>query len=485
MHLKFKEAKVPTVPEIEHLKKLALIGAINKTIKVSSNEFQKHTGASSKTAARKLKQMEEEGLIERKIVPGGQLITMTEKGIEILKSEYMEYSSIFSPESDTLELEGNVLKGLGEGQYYVSIPGYKKQFEEKLHFIPFPGTLNVKLTENSLALRHRLLELAAVQIEGFNDGERTFGGGKCYPVNIGGVEAAVVSPERTHYPSDLIEIIAPVKLRDALSLKDGDRVVIQVKKGEKRDGEPGMSGSIVYDCLTYRNENINRALEALRAGKMIQIYDSDSREGETDLVIPAKAVTYRDVKWMRKDAGGLICVAVDPVAAEQLKLPFMADLVREASKKSDTLGEVVEKEGDLKYDSHSSFSLWVNHRNTRTGIPDYERALTIQKIGEITEKNLSGARVHFGDEFRTPGHVALLRAAEGLLDDRKGQTELSVALARMAGITPAMVVCEMLDDENGKALSKEKAKEYGKDNGLVFLEGQEIIEAYTTWTADE
>ncbi|MFI5383169.1 MAG: 3,4-dihydroxy-2-butanone-4-phosphate synthase, partial [Methanosarcina thermophila] len=109
-----------------------------------------------------------------------------------------------------------------------------------------------------------------------------------------------------------------------------------------------MSGDTVYSCLTYRNENINRALKALRAGKMIQIYDSDSREGETDLVIPAKAVTFKDVKRMRKDAGGLICVAIDPVASKQLRLPFMAELVREASKTSDMLGEIVEKEGDLK-----------------------------------------------------------------------------------------------------------------------------------------
>jgi riboflavin kinase len=221
---------VAAVSDIEHLKKLALIGAVNDTIKVSSNEFQKHTGASSKTAARKLKQLEEEGLIERKIVPGGQLIKMTEKGIDILKSEYLEYSSIFCPESENLELEGSVLKGLGEGQYYVSIPQYKKQFEEKLHFVPFPGTLNVQLSKNSSLLRKTLREMPAVRIEGFSDGERTFGGGSCYSVNICGIEAAVIAPERTHYPSDLIEIIAPVKLRDALELKDGDKVVIQVKK---------------------------------------------------------------------------------------------------------------------------------------------------------------------------------------------------------------------------------------------------------------
>lgn len=218
------------MPDIEHLKRLALIGAVNKTIKVSSSEFQKHTGASSKTVARKLKQLEEEGLIERKIVPGGQLIKMTEKGIEILKSEYIQYSKIFSPVPEILELEGKVLKGLGEGQYYVNIPGYRKQFEEKLHFSPFPGTLNVQLTENSSILQNLLHEMPAVQVEGFNDGERTFGGGKCYPVVVGGIEAAVVAPERTHYPSDLIEIIAPVKLRDALELNDGDRVVIQVKR---------------------------------------------------------------------------------------------------------------------------------------------------------------------------------------------------------------------------------------------------------------
>jgi riboflavin kinase len=155
---------------------------------------------------------------------------MTEKGIEILKNEYLEYSTIFSPESDIFEFEGSVLKGLGEGQYYVNIPGYKRQFEDKLNFVPFPGTLNIKLSEKSLTLRNSLKEVPIIRIEGFNDGERTFGGGNCYLVNIGGVKAAVVAPERTHYPSDLIEIIAPVKLRDALNLKDGDRVVIQVKK---------------------------------------------------------------------------------------------------------------------------------------------------------------------------------------------------------------------------------------------------------------
>ena len=72
-----------------------------------------------------------------------------------------------------------------------------------------------------------------------------------------------------------------------------------------------MSDTAIYDCLQYENENINRALEALRAGKMVLIYDSDSREGETDFVIPAEAVTYRDEFKITSDmANGTACSVV-------------------------------------------------------------------------------------------------------------------------------------------------------------------------------
>lgn len=227
---------MPRVPDVEYLKKLALMGAVDKTIKISSSEFQRYVGASSKTAARKLKRLEEDRLIERTIVPGGQLIKMTEKGLEILKNEYSEYKQIFSSENDAFgetaafELEGSVLTGLGEGQYYINIPGYRAQFEKQLHFVPFPGTLNVQLSEESLGLREKLGDLPSLPIHGFSDGERTYGGGKCYPVKIDGTEAAVVVPERTHYPADLIEVIAPVKLRDVLDLEDGDHVKIIIEK---------------------------------------------------------------------------------------------------------------------------------------------------------------------------------------------------------------------------------------------------------------
>lgn len=232
---------------------------------------------------------------------------------------------------------------------------------------------------------------------------------------------------------------------------------------------------------TNYTENIARALQAIQNDEMIFIFDSEGREGETDFTIPASAVTPNDVKWMRKDGGGLICVALDADTSKKLGLPFISDVLRNASNNNNSLKTTVEKGGDLAYDTRSSFSLWVNHRNTRTGIPDNDRALTINKLSEIVDRTNSGENVVFGSEFRTPGHVALLRAAEGLVNERMGQTELSIALAKMAGTTPAMVVCEMLDENNGRALSKEDAKTYAKDRDLVFLEGSEIVDAYNEW----
>lgn len=221
-------------------------------------------------------------------------------------------------------------------------------------------------------------------------------------------------------------------------------------------------------------------MQALRDGTFVLIYDFDERERETDFAIRSDAITPQDILRMRKDGGGLICTAVHPDAAKKLGLPFATDVFSRC-------GELGEKEGDVPYDrmNHSSFSLWVNHRETFTGITDHDRALTITKIADHVHGALNGGGMpQFGTEFRTPGHSAILRAADTLLDQRHGQTELSIALALMAGVTPAVTVCEMLDDETGYALSKEKAQEYGQKHGFPFVTGEEIIEAWNEWKKD-
>lgn len=221
--------------------------------------------------------------------------------------------------------------------------------------------------------------------------------------------------------------------------------------------------------------NLESAIEAIRKGKMILLFDSEDREGETDLVIPALCTTPRDVAIMRRDGGGLICVAIYGKASDKLGLPFMSDILRSVSKNGHkSLTSLIEKKGDIPYDSRSSFSLWVNHRETFTGITDNDRALTIRKVGETVAKVMRGEKIDFGDEFRSPGHVALLRAAAGLLKERRGQTELSIELAIKAGISPSMVVCEMLDEKTGKALKKEDAVRYSKEKNMPFIEGKDF-----------
>lgn len=117
---------------------------------------------------------------------------------------------------------------MGEGRYYVSIEGYRRQFKEKLGFDPYPGTLNLKIPREEMYFRSRLDEEEGIKIEGFKTEERTFGDVKAFKCRVKGVEGAVVIPQRTHYPKNVLELIAPVRLREVLSLKDGDWIEVEV-----------------------------------------------------------------------------------------------------------------------------------------------------------------------------------------------------------------------------------------------------------------
>jgi 3,4-dihydroxy 2-butanone 4-phosphate synthase len=164
---------------------------------------------------------------------------------------------------------------------------------------------------------------------------------------------------------------------------------------------------------------------------------------------------------MRNDAGGLICTAIPYGAAKKLGLPYARDVLRNCA--------MVEKLGDIPYDpsNNSSFSFWVNHRDTFTGITDRDRTKTVNALSDVVLAVMNGINVSFKDQFRTPGHMPILIAAEHLLSQRHGQTELSIALADMAGITPTITICEMLDDESGYALSKRM--QFGMQNAMILL----------------
>ena len=126
----------------------------------------------------------------------------------------------------SVTLEGTVFTGLGEGAYYIAKDYYRKQIVEKLGFEPYPGTLNLKLsTDYDVKTRIELDAYPAIEVNGFKDEDRAFGLVKCYPVVIGGeVKGALVTALRSHYDASVLEIIAPVCLRKALCLKDGNKV---------------------------------------------------------------------------------------------------------------------------------------------------------------------------------------------------------------------------------------------------------------------
>lgn len=229
------------------------------------------------------------------------------------------------------------------------------------------------------------------------------------------------------------------------------------------------------------NTQVERAIEEIRKGHFVLVYDADGREEETDFFIAAEFTTPQAIHRMRNDGGGLIFIMVKHELAELLGLPFLADVMYKCSNKWPVFKELIPN--DIPYDAKSSFSLTINHRHTFTGIRDVDRALTISSFGKLAREvsgldEISAQRV-FGQEFRSPGHVPICRAARGLLNERQGHTELGIALAEMAGIQPVMAGCEMLDV--GESLKKEKAMNYAEENGFVFLEGREIVEAWREW----
>jgi riboflavin kinase len=123
-------------------------------------------------------------------------------------------------------IRGKVFSGIGKGAKFTELPWVKRQIKEKLGFTPRPGTLNIKLSKDEVKIKNLLAEAKAIDIspaEGYCRG-------KCFKACLmNALECAIVLPEVEGYPEDVIEIIAPVNLREKLKLKDGDIVEVKIK----------------------------------------------------------------------------------------------------------------------------------------------------------------------------------------------------------------------------------------------------------------
>lgn len=201
----------------------------------------------------------------------------------------------------------------------------------------------------------------------------------------------------------------------------------------------------------------------------ILVFDFDEREGETDMVYYAEGFTWKNVRRLRKDAGGLICYVIgEPEAKNLLLEPLYQSLNMHPNYRW-----LVKKPS---YGDFPAFSLWVNHVSTKTGISDYDRARTISELHRIVEtaaRDPDRALSNFRSGFYAPGHVPVLVARS--LSERRGHTELVSSLATLLGLRRSMVIAEMLGPKY--SLSKEAARRYASLKGLPLVTGEEILEA--------
>ncbi|MGB1697836.1 MAG: DUF120 domain-containing protein [Thermoplasmatota archaeon] len=213
--------------DVEALKQLALLGALDDQIELASGDFANLIEVSQQTGSRRLIELTDQNLIQREMGTRKQRIQITEDGRGVLRDEYLLYQRLFELQS-TLHMEGTVEAGLGEGRYYLSRPGYEGQFEACLGWKPYPGTLNLALS-GAEANKLKFLKKRPVHvIEGFQAEGRTFGGVICHPATVNGIECAAIVPNRTHYTTKL-EIIAPMCLRDHLPAQDGDTLQVDIQ----------------------------------------------------------------------------------------------------------------------------------------------------------------------------------------------------------------------------------------------------------------
>ncbi len=219
--------------------------------------------------------------------------------------------------------------------------------------------------------------------------------------------------------------------------------------------------------------SLEEAISSLRQGDFILLHDGGKRENEVDMVIAAEFVTPEHIARMRNDAGGLICMSINHEFATSLGLDYMHEILFNSQKfDSDSKKMII---GTAPYGDRPSFSISINHKNTFTGITDKDRALTISEMARLYNNENDKKKEAFTSTFKTPGHVPMLIASEGLLSNRLGHTEMSIYLMKLAGLTPVTAICEMLDSQTYNALSTEKAKQYATDHTIPYFDGTELV----------
>ncbi len=191
--------------------------------------------------------------------------------------------------------------------------------------------------------------------------------------------------------------------------------------------------------------SIEEALEYIRQGRMIVVVDDENRENEGDLLMAAEKVTPESINFMATYGKGMICAPLTEERARRLGLGLMVERNTESMK--------------------TAFTVTVDHKSSTTGISAFERANTIK---ELTNPDSTS------NDFVRPGHIFPLIARDGGVMKRSGHTEAAVDLARMAGLYPAGVICEVMN-EDGTMARLPQLIEFSKKHGLKMITVEALI----------
>lgn len=197
--------------------------------------------------------------------------------------------------------------------------------------------------------------------------------------------------------------------------------------------------------MAFKFDRVEDALEDIKNGKMIIVVDDEDRENEGDLVVAAEMATPEAVNFMATYGKGLICLPMEGSRLDELDLPPMV------TNNTDPHG--------------TAFTVSIDGHNTTTGISAHERAMTIQACLDPDTKP---------SDLRRPGHIFPLRAKEGGVLRRTGHTEAAVDLARLAGLYPAGVICEIMQDDGTMARVPE-LMEFAQQHQLKIITIADLI----------
>lgn len=190
---------------------------------------------------------------------------------------------------------------------------------------------------------------------------------------------------------------------------------------------------------------IDEALDDLKKGKMIIVSDDEDRENEGDLICAAEFATTENINFMATYAKGLICMPMSKEITEKL-----------------SLNQMVQKNTD---NHETAFTVSIDHIETTTGISAIERSITALKVVDDKSKP---------EDFRRPGHMFPLLSKEGGVLTRKGHTEATVDLMRLAGLKECGLCCEIMKD-NGDMMRRDDLIEFAKKHNLKIITVSDLI----------